>query len=267
MIIKYVYYKFVTKTKNDSFISLNFYGWKKWIPGILDNPIYFIFAIFTNISFYTKENHKTPKISEDLVQNPKSTPNSFQDLNEEIIEEKEEVTDIEMDPVQDASDRRFDETLNHPIQEVNSSKIIHEDIVIEDIESSKEDINEQCEEDTSELDDDSTTNDRIVAFSQYQSNVLYFLFFCGSLSSVSLEALVQFLRKGHISFYSQLNFAIIIINIILWADLQIEISLKKGSTTGQNDGWLYEIMSYSNNSLLCFFLIPIFMAKKLYNLR
>ena len=35
-----------------NYCSIKFYGWKHWVSGVLDNPTYYIFSIFTNISFY-----------------------------------------------------------------------------------------------------------------------------------------------------------------------------------------------------------------------
>ena len=35
-----------------TFCSIKFYGWRNWVSGVLDNPIYYIFSMFTNISFY-----------------------------------------------------------------------------------------------------------------------------------------------------------------------------------------------------------------------
>ena len=35
-----------------TYCSIKFYGWKNWLSGVLDNPTYYIFSFFTNISFY-----------------------------------------------------------------------------------------------------------------------------------------------------------------------------------------------------------------------
>ena len=246
-------------------ISLSFYGFKKWMSGILDNPIYFIFGIFTNISFYSCGNEKE---SRNLAKDIKKNSNKYcEDENgcKEIVEEEElnsKSVNIEMKAVEHISIKRFDE------QEVYCDENVHEDIVIEDIESIETSMETQSiKVETNEQVDNSSTNDETVAFSHFQSNILYLLFFIGSISSISLDVWVQIFRKGWISLSSQYNLVIIIINFVLWADFQLEIRLKKSYTTGSNDGWLYEIMSYSNNSLLCFFLIPIFMIKKLYNTR
>ena len=46
-----------------TYLSVNFYGWQKFVSGFLDDPIYFIFPFFTNISFYSV-NYKSEKALE-----------------------------------------------------------------------------------------------------------------------------------------------------------------------------------------------------------
>ena len=38
--------------------SIRFYGWRKWVTGVLDDPILFIFPILTSMSFYKKADNQ-----------------------------------------------------------------------------------------------------------------------------------------------------------------------------------------------------------------
>ena len=52
-----------------TFCSIKFYGWRNWVSGVLDNPIYYIFSMFTNISFYEYAESETTSTLPSLLPN------------------------------------------------------------------------------------------------------------------------------------------------------------------------------------------------------
>ena len=46
-----------------NYCSIKFYGWKYWVSAVLDNPTYYIFSIFTNISFYEYQEPETTSLA------------------------------------------------------------------------------------------------------------------------------------------------------------------------------------------------------------
>ena len=48
--------------------SLTFYGWREWSGCVLDDPVHFIFPIFTNISLYKSRRavKERPKVDEEM---------------------------------------------------------------------------------------------------------------------------------------------------------------------------------------------------------
>ena len=65
--------------------SIKFYGWNSWTNSILDDPIHFIFPIFTSISFYKKRN-QVSQIFEREIEKEETKMNSSNS-----VEDKEEV--------------------------------------------------------------------------------------------------------------------------------------------------------------------------------
>ena len=111
---------------------------------------------------------------------------------------------------------------------------------------------------------------RSPAFSFYQSNILYILFFLGFASCIILDVLVQFERKGwrieSISPMTRWAVAILLVNIGLWVDFMIGRTKRK-ETFGSNDeesSWLIDLISFSSNSLVCIILLPFFLCRKLF---
>ena len=111
---------------------------------------------------------------------------------------------------------------------------------------------------------------RSPAFSFYQSNILYILFFLGFASCIILDVLVQFERKGwrieSISPMTRWAVAILLVNIGLWVDFMIGRTKRK-ETFGSNDeesSWLIDLIRFSSNSLVCIILLPFFLCRKLF---
>ena len=70
-----------------SISSIKFYGWNGWTNAILDDPVHFIFPIFTNISFYKKRRHASQNVKREIEISQASEPktnssNSIEDIEE-----------------------------------------------------------------------------------------------------------------------------------------------------------------------------------------
>ena len=70
------------------FISIRFYGFKKWIKEILNDPVYFIFPILSSLSFYEKS--KSNDENERLSYLPNISP-----TNSQTVETAEQPGNIE----------------------------------------------------------------------------------------------------------------------------------------------------------------------------
>ena len=58
--------------------SIRFYGWRKWVTGVLDDPILFIFPILTSMSFYKKADNQDT-----------TSPVNYDDHNAAVQQESE----------------------------------------------------------------------------------------------------------------------------------------------------------------------------------
>ena len=58
--------------------SIRFYGWRKWVTGVLDDPILFIFPILTSMSFYKKADNQGI-----------TSPVNYDDNNAAVLQESE----------------------------------------------------------------------------------------------------------------------------------------------------------------------------------
>ena len=246
------------------FLSYRFYGGSKFISGVIENPVYFIFPIVTNISFYELESEnlksktfftENEQMKELLKQSLMITPTAvIIDLKETgEVEEENDVgptTEDWMDyasPISNSADEEIDvEICENP--EISTEL---------DLESSDE--------------DDETQNgqhDFPHSFSLSQSNILYFLFNFGFIVCTLLDLTIQIIKRsaswGDISPMTKLAVFVLFTNIILWLDFVREILRKKAKTNvHKDDGWVYDLILFSTNGLVCIFLMPLFVLKHL----
>ena len=71
--------------------SIKFYGWANWATSVLDDPVHFIFPIFTNISFY-----KRGKRNKAVEEFPKSSGESIEMKQNQGNLNQENFQDIEV---------------------------------------------------------------------------------------------------------------------------------------------------------------------------
>ena len=78
--------------------SIKFYDWNSWSNSVLDDPVHFIFPIFTNISFYKKRNNASLNTKRDTEKEIISQKKETKNDSTNDIEDKEEVFgDLEVD--------------------------------------------------------------------------------------------------------------------------------------------------------------------------
>ena len=78
-----------------TYCSIKFYGWKNWVSGVLDNPTYYIFSIFTNISFYEYMEPEPPSSLSSLATSKKKTSKCFWDKNPALRDQlKKSLVDV-----------------------------------------------------------------------------------------------------------------------------------------------------------------------------
>ena len=106
-------------------------------------------------------------------------------------------------------------------------------------------------------------------FSLTQSNILYALFFVGFSTSIFLDIFVQVSRKGwNIAMPTYYAFVLMSLNFILWVDFVREYLRKEGRHNhNHSQGWIYDLINYSTNGLVCCFLFPFFGMKKYFRLK
>ena len=85
------------------FISIRFYGFKNWINEIINDPVYFIFPIFTSFSFYDfkfnfQENYEKNELS--VLQN--DPPSNSQKVD--TTEQHWDLVDIDEDGIETIED-------------------------------------------------------------------------------------------------------------------------------------------------------------------
>ena len=165
------------------YISIKFYGWRNYLSCILEDPIYFIFPFFTNISFYkipdkTKEEHTELR---DVGTFMTEDENRGCSKEVQIILVKEYIAkdsgDIELSTKENVESMAQSESHDDVDLNIQESKRQLPNIKIE-IET---DTTETQSHKPSQLDIQLTPaeEDNIHEFSLHQSNVLYFLYIFG----------------------------------------------------------------------------------------
>ena len=83
------------------YLSIRFYGLKKWISEIINDPVYFIFPILTSLSFYEKSKLNYQENYENngqLSVHQNVSHNNFQSMD--IIEQHGNIENIDNDGIE-----------------------------------------------------------------------------------------------------------------------------------------------------------------------
>ena len=249
-----------------TYCCIKFYGWKNWVSGVLDNPTYYIFSIFTNISFY--ESTEPGTFSTLSSSTHKNSSNCFWNKNPHLKENlKKSLIDIPTliihHSASESSNSSFSEGIVDGVEQENEIDVYEDDETLKKEDSSKG-------KTTSEEVGNVGNDQRSPTFSFYQSNILYILFLLGFASCIILDVLVQFGRKGwrikSISSITRWAVAILLINVVLWVDFMIGTTKRKKvlEPNNQESSWLNDLISFSSNSLVCVFLLPFFLCRKIF---
>ena len=233
-----------------TYCCIKFYGLKNWITGVLDNPIYYIFSMFTNISFYEYAEPETTSTQASLAPNKTIYCLGNINLDEDL---KKSLIDV-------------------PTLIIPSYHTIRNE---DDTLKQKKDLN-VLEMDSFEVEptpkeiDKLDSKHRSPTFSFYQSNTLYILFVLGFASCLIFDVLVQFERKGwkieSIAPVTKWAVAILLVNIGLWVDFMIGRTKRKKilGSNSEESSWLNDLVSFSSNSLVCLILLPFFLCRKIF---
>ena len=186
-----------------------FYGWKNFVSGILDNPIYFIFTMITNISFYgTIQADGSSGIEMENVKIEKkwTTPQMKEKEELELAscsvdQNRKEVFDNESS--QDEENDSGQHDLKEQVEIKNENALGDEKEMISAVANQSENT---IEAPTTSM--DNGTEDFVdggeesikppdkmkMMFSYHQSNVLYILFLLGFGTSLALDIVFQMHR-------------------------------------------------------------------------
>ena len=209
---------------------MKFYGFKKWLSSILDNPVYFIFPVLTCMSFYGKESHQNEmnnislkNVSDDQIESdhntgikensnntmPLESADSIRMENESIETKDEASKDDDEDSISvftHATSNSFQDNSKSCAEETSEPKAIVQ-MHIQDTENA----------------DASNLKKRHV-FSPEQSIVLYILFMIGYLFCIGGDLALQLYRSPYIPLYNTIAFNCLmffLLNGLLWTDFII----------------------------------------------
>ena len=229
-----------------TYCCIKFYGLKNWLSEVLDNPTYYIFSMFTNISFY--ESKEPDRKSTKTTAAPNKTIHCFgiKNMDEDLKRSLIDVPTL----IMHKTIRNEDDTLEMR-NEIDVLEVYS--LEVEQIPKEPENVD---------------SKQRSLAFSFYQSNMLYILFFLGFASCIILDVLVQFEKGGwsmeSIAPITRWAVAVLLVNIGLWVDFMIGRT-KRRNAVGPNieeSSWLNDLISFSSNSLVCIGLLPFFLCRK-----
>lgn len=257
------------------FLSIKFHGWKRYFSKILEDPIYLIFPIFTNISFYNNEDQSSQG-------NKSSKENSF--LSSSKISKTQQtlwiglvqtpaiivaikVKDNHIGESLDIEDTYVEDSVDEDVGDENGDNEVFDKIEeLEDGEVRDEDVQGNIQTMVIEPIRYEEPKQKLHTFSLYQSNVLYLLYVSGFSVSVFLDVYIQYARKGwdiHVS--TTYCVILLFINIFLWLDFVREFLRKKiEDNNNQPKNWLYDTVIFSTNSLMCLILLPVWAIYRAY---
>ena len=218
---------------NDSLL-FRFHGWKNSVSGILNNPICFIFAVITNMSFYEitevdendglekskeKVKHEAQNKNSDNDSKGKVTTHQMND-NEELeivsisvvtknnfhqIRKEENEDDLNMNEINSLTNHDNDSDINLAQEEIIKGEVANiknntdgEEFEMVSVSNGSENIVGTPDENISTpyVDDNELPNnqEKRMIFSYHQSNVLYILFLLGYGVGLGLDIWFQMYR-------------------------------------------------------------------------
>ena len=171
-----------------SLCSIKFYGWNSWISSVLDDPVYFIFPIFTNISFYKIRSPATQIVKREIEKEPEINSSNS-------IEDKEEVFgDLQVYFINESLEINL-HNFSFQLEDIEyfSDEVFEEESEISEKSIKREHAMKECEEDKKEMEKKEEPE-----FSLQQSNILYLLFISGAAICLALDIMVQVNRRGEL---------------------------------------------------------------------
>ena len=101
-------------------------------------------------------------------------------------------------------------------------------------------------------------------FSVFQSNILYILFFTGTLLYLLGDLYISSLRNGE--YFPTLLVSLLAVNLILWIDFNLDIQRSRdiSSSDSCRVRWLDDLFQDTTNALFCFILLPFILLRYLH---
>ena len=157
---------------------------------MLDDPVYFIFPIFTNISFYKIRSPASRIVKREIKM--ESEPKMY---SSNSIEDKEEVFgDLQVYFVNESLEINL-HNFSFQLEDIEyfSDEVFEEESEISEKSIKRENEMTECEEDKKEMEKKEEPE-----FSLQQSNILYLLFISGAAICLALDIMVQVNRRGEL---------------------------------------------------------------------
>ena len=228
-------------------LSLKFYGINKLFSNFVDNPVIFLIPLLTNFSFFDEGCRLLD-------------PKAIELGNEE-----------ESKGINIKSLKKHKSLVNLSIHNVRKENII---ATIKDEDRKKEYTPSQgrrklvirsisCPNLSFQLLDMRYTKLKELKFSLFQSNVFYIMYFVGTFLCLLGDAVKVWAKhQGRVTEWTQVSGTLLMINLILWIDLNINKNNKQcfGTLFSQSNmaRILEDIIQDSTDTILCIIITPIF---------
>ena len=101
-----------------------------------------------------------------------------------------------------------------------------------------------------------------LSFSVSHSNVLYTIFFLGSILIICMDIIFQLVRKSYVSQITFFYLGLMIFNLCIWLDFVYGILRRKRTSENSLErGYFDDVFNYSTNFLFCLVILPFLLVK------
>ena len=107
-----------------------------------------------------------------------------------------------------------------------------------------------------------STYEKKLSFSVSHSNVLYTIFFLGSILIICMDIIFQLVRKSYVSQITFFYLGLMIFNLCIWLDFVYGILRRKRTSENSLErGYFDDVFNYSTNFLFCLVILPFLLVK------